>query len=185
MGTAIPADQRGGGGWGGGEGSEGQASTRVSWTRGPNVAAWDSHQLALAQRSITNQGGCQAGSLRGLLRKEGAQEDIPGVRGSQEGPTGQLEKNAQPTQQKLSHEVTIQGEQPGPLPRLCPMRTLGSWQSLGCHMATWTQRSSTSSGWPSAHVPSPPWGLEPTLCPMETLHPTARPEQSEFSWSDT
>lgn len=90
-----------------------------------------------------NQGGCQPGSLRGLLSKEGlrgllvtpSQEDIPVVRGSREAPTGQLEKNVQPTQQKLSHEVIIaapQGEQPASLPRLCPTRTLGSWQSLGC-----------------------------------------------------
>ena len=46
-------------------------------------------------------------------------EDIPGVQGSQEGPTGQLEKNVRLTQQKLNHRVIVgapQGEQPAPLP---------------------------------------------------------------------
>ena len=159
-----------------GGGSEGRASTRVLWARGSRVAAWDSHQLALVQRSITNQGGCQPGSLRGLLSKEGlrgllvtpSQEDIPGVRGSQEGPTGQLEKSAQPTQQKLSHEVVVaapQGEQPAPLPRLCPTRTLGSWQSLGCPHGCLDTRGQHSSGRPSALSPVLPGAWSPHSAP--------------------
>lgn len=96
-------------------------------------------------------------------------EDIPGVRGSQEGPTGQLEKNVWLTRQKLNHRVIMgapQGEQPAPLPRPCPTRTLGSWQSLGCPRGCLDTQVQHQPGQLSAHVPSPPWGLEPSLCPM-------------------
>lgn len=103
-------------------------------------------------------------------------EDIPGVRGSQEGPTGQLEKNVRLTRQKLNHRVIVgapQGEQPAPLPRPSPRGLWALGSHLGAHVAAWTHRSSTSldSSAPMSPVLPGAWSPHSAPCrPFIQLH---------------